>query len=102
MGSSLSSFVVRNMGFIRLEERAGAPHLRYSPVTVSPVALDGVLTWLDARCLTRLVILPTSADAPTRMLASRAQILAWLDDVRAMRPAVDALPPRRVQAVSAR
>lgn len=102
MGSSLTDFVVRNMGFVRLEERVGAPQLRYSPLTVSTAALDRVLGWLDGRRQTRLVVTSPTRGGPILLLASRAQIVAWIDGVRASRPANASWPPPRRQAATSR
>jgi hypothetical protein len=56
LAQEFPDYVLRNLGFIGLQETNGAAHLRLRPTVVSPVAFAALMYWLADREPTRIML----------------------------------------------
>lgn len=88
-GDALSSYVVRNLGFIRLVPRGRTVSVQLNPATVHGKAVTGSCYWLTDSIVDRAIVEPVGDSAPSQILASRQDLIGYLGgllDARAQRP----------------
>ena len=88
-GEALSSYVIRNLGFIRLVPRGRTVSVQLNPATVHGKAITGACYWLTDSLVDRAIVEPVGELAPSQILASRQDLIGYLGgllDARAQRP----------------
>ena len=88
-GAALASYVVRNMGFIRLVPRGRTVSVQLNPATVHGKAITGVCYWLTDSPIERAIVEPVGEAGPSQILGSRKDLIGYLGgllDARAQRP----------------
>lgn len=88
-GASLSSFAVRNLGFVRILPRKATVIFELNPLTVAAEAVTGAYYWFADSYLDRAVIEPVGAMEPAQILSTRSDVIGYLGflmDRRTSRP----------------
>ncbi len=88
-GASLSSFAVRNLGFVRLLPRHASVTIQLNPQTVAAEAVTGAYYWFAEAKLERAVLEPIGATVPVQILPSKSEVIGYLGalmDARTRRP----------------
>jgi hypothetical protein len=88
-GEALSSFAVRNLGFVRLLPRPSSVVIQLNPRTVAAEAVTGAYYWFAEARLERAVLEPIASTDPIQMLTSRGDVVGYLGalmDARTSRP----------------